>query len=147
MDAKAAIDALTRDFFDLFTSVPDGKTDLSAIDRLFIPEGLIVKSVGDITQAYTLAEFVAPREQLLNAGTLLEFKEEEISERTEIAGNIAQRFCVYKKSGILSGERFEAQGIKTLQFVKTPQGWRISALAWDDERPGFSIPECYRTRS
>ncbi|MDP9019184.1 MAG: DUF4440 domain-containing protein [Candidatus Eremiobacteraeota bacterium] len=146
MDAKASIDALTRDFFNLFTSGQDGKADLSAITRLFIPEGLIVKSVGEVTQAYTLAQFVEPREKLLNDGTLLEFREEEISERTEIAGNIAQRLSVYKKSGILAGEHFESQGVKTLQFVKTPEGWRLSALAWDDERPGFSVLEWNRDR-
>jgi hypothetical protein len=29
------------------------------------------------------------------------------------------------------------------QFVKTTAGWKISAMAWDDERPGLSIPEHY----
>jgi hypothetical protein len=27
------------------------------------------------------------------------------------------------------------------QFVLTPDGWKMSAMAWDDERPGLSIVE------
>ena len=31
--------------------------------------------------------------------------------------------------------------MKTLQFVETPQGWRIASVAWDDEREGLAVPE------
>ena len=27
-----------------------------------------------------------------------------------------------------------------LRFVLTPAGWRMSAMAWDDERPGLRLP-------
>lgn len=29
--------------------------------------------------------------------------------------------------------------MKSLQFVRTGEGWRISAAAWDDEREGVTI--------
>jgi hypothetical protein len=29
--------------------------------------------------------------------------------------------------------------MKTLQFVRMPEGWRISAVAWDDEREGLTV--------
>ena len=38
----------------------------------------------------------------------------------------------------------ESDGIISTQFVKTTAGWRISAMAWDDERPGLTIPSRYR---
>jgi hypothetical protein len=31
--------------------------------------------------------------------------------------------------------------IKNLQFVRLDGRWWISALAWDDERPGLAIPD------
>jgi len=34
---------------------------------------------------------------------------------------------------------FDARRMVTTQFVKTPEGWKMSAMAWDDERPGLSI--------
>jgi hypothetical protein len=27
----------------------------------------------------------------------------------------------------------------TTQFAHTPTGWKMSAMAWDDERPGLSM--------
>ena len=41
---------------------------------------------------------------------------------------------------MLDGVAFSARGVKTLQFVRTADGWRISAVAWEDERPGLPIP-------
>ncbi|UUZ70087.1 hypothetical protein LP416_13350 [Polaromonas sp. P2-4] len=41
----------------------------------------------------------------------------------------------------MKGAPFEARGVISTQFVRTPEGWKISAMAWDDERPGLSIPE------
>jgi len=32
----------------------------------------------------------------------------------------------------------------TTQFVRTPAGWRISAMAWDDEREGLAVPDRLR---
>lgn len=71
--------------------------------------------------------------RLLTDGRLVDFSEWETSERTEIAGDIASRFSEYRKSGTLDGEPFDGGGTKTIQFVRTSQGWRISALAWYDQ--------------
>ncbi|MGW2088113.1 hypothetical protein [Streptomyces sp. NPDC001880] len=46
--------------------------------------------------------------------------------------SFAHRFSRYQKSGILNGERFEGEGRKTTQFIRTPVGWRMSSMAWDD---------------
>ena len=133
MNDKAAIDALTGIFFDAFTN-RDGKTP--AVDRLyevFVPQALIVKNTGDEPVVYDVAGFVEPRRALLMGGTLSDFREAEVSERTEIFGRIAHRFSIYEKSWKSEGKQFEGRGAKTIQFVRMPQGWKISALAWDDE--------------
>jgi hypothetical protein len=38
----------------------------------------------------------------------------------------------------------EGRGVISIQFIATPTGWKISAMAWDDERPGLTISERYR---
>lgn len=138
---KEAIDQLTAAFFKVFSAKPDGVVNLDQIYQLFIPQGLIIKNLGSTLEIYDLQQFIEPREKLLNDGSLVDFEEEEVSERTEIFGNIAQRFSLYRKSGILSGEGFETRGMKTLQFIRTPEGWRMSSLAWDDEREGLRVGE------
>lgn len=59
--------------------------------------------------------------------------------RTEVFGDIAQHFGSYAKAGVQDGTPFTGRGMNTLQFVRTPDGWRISAAAWDDERDGLTI--------
>jgi len=142
-DAKQAIDELVSVFFSVFAVKKGCKTDLSIINQLFIAEALIIKNVTTAPEIYSLQSFIEPREKMLNEGTLVDFKEEELWERTEIFGNIAQRLSVYRKSGMMSGKAFEARGMKTIQFINTPDGWKMSSLAWDDEREGLSIPDEY----
>lgn len=81
---------------------------------------------------YTVEEFIEPRQQLLAEGRLVNFNEWETSERTKTVGAIASRFSEYRKSGILDGVPFEGGGTKTMQFVLTPDGWRIAAVSWCD---------------
>jgi hypothetical protein len=76
-----------------------------------------------------------PRD-VLNDGSLVDLCEREEWETTEIFGNVAQRFLAYRKTRVLRGERFDARGMNTIQFVRKDGDWKMSALAWDDERNG-----------
>jgi hypothetical protein len=128
----AAIERLTAAFFAAFTS--GATTALDRMPELFLPRALIVRTCGGEPTCYTVAEFIEPRRRLLNDGSLLEFSEWETGGHTELYGDIAQRFGGYAKSGVQNGIAFEGKGMKSIQFVRTPDGWRISAVAWDDER-------------
>ncbi|KOT79191.1 hypothetical protein ADK70_31370 [Streptomyces rimosus subsp. pseudoverticillatus] len=129
--SEAEIGALTAEFFGASDNRGGRTADVSRIRRLSLPEGVIV-ATGPKSAAYSVEEFIEPRRQLLSEGRLVEFSEWETSERTDMAGDIASRSGEYRKSGILDGEPFEGGGTKTLQFVRTPNSWRISACAWYD---------------
>ncbi|MFT5501587.1 MAG: hypothetical protein ACI88G_001725 [Woeseiaceae bacterium] len=140
---KSAIDLVVNRFFSAFTNV-DGKiVDLEDLANIFLPGGVIVKTCGESPAVCNLAEFIAPRRELLNGGDLQNFSEEEVWERTDIVGSVAQRLCVYTKSGVLSGQKFTSKGMKSIQLIKTEAGWKISSVAWDDEREGFSVPAAH----
>ncbi|WP_030155676.1 nuclear transport factor 2 family protein [Streptomyces sp. NRRL S-244] len=130
--SKGEIDALTDEFFGAFDNRGGKAADVARIRRLLLPGGVIVKTGPDLT-VYTVEEFIEPRLKLLNDGRLVEFSEWETSERTDIAGDIASRFGEYRKSGILDGRPYEGSGTKTIQFVRTPDGWRIAAFSWYDQ--------------
>ena len=139
MDDKAAIDQLTKRFYSLFTNRDGAAPTVAGIHELFIPEGVIVKTCGEVPVVYDLEGFIAPRERLLCDGDLVEFEEEEVREQTLSMGYVAQRFSEYRKSAILRGEPFEGRGVKTIHFIRTNGAWRMSAVAWDDEREGFTL--------
>lgn len=130
---KDAIDELTAAFFDAFTNRNGDKPDVNRLYSLFLPGAVIVKNVGGAAEVYDLAAFIEPRREVLTNGSLVDFCEEEVSETTDIFENIAQRFSRYKKSWIATGQPRTGSGVKSIQFVRTPAGWKISALAWDDE--------------
>ncbi|AYC41414.1 MULTISPECIES: nuclear transport factor 2 family protein [Streptomyces] len=129
--SKSEIDAVTAEFFGAFDNRGGRTADVGRVRRLVLPEGVIVKTGPEYT-VYTVEGFIEPRLRLLTEGRLVEFSEWETSDRTDIVGDIASRVGTYRKSGILDGEPFDGGGTKTIQFVRTPQGWRIAALAWYD---------------
>jgi hypothetical protein len=128
-----------RTFFGAFTSGPDCAARLDALRQICLPSAVIVRTCGSDPVAYDVEGFIAPRQALLSGGSLADFREWELSGHTEVFGDIAQRFCSYAKAGMQDGTPFTAKGMKTLQFVRTSAGWRISAAAWDDEREGLAI--------
>ena len=91
-------------------------------------------------RGWTVDEFVRARIAQFASGQLEEFSERETAHRTQLFGNVAHRFSRYSKHSVLAGNRTEIAGMISTQFVRTPDGWRISAMAWDDERPGLSVP-------
>ena len=137
---QEALDALVRTFLAAFTN-RGTRPDVRRIYDLALPSAVIVKATGAAPEIYSLREFVEPRQELLESGALRDFEEVEESARTDIAGNVAQRYSIYRKAGVQSGQPFSTRGVKVWQFVRLEAGWRLSALAWDDEREGFTVPQ------
>jgi hypothetical protein len=131
-DAEA-IEEITRRFFAAFANAGGYAASIDDLYHILIPQAVIVSNSGDNPIVYSLESFVEPRRALLANGSLVDFREWETSGRTDILGNIAQRAGTYAKSWTARGRSFEQTGAKTLQFIRTPEGWQISAFAWDDD--------------
>jgi len=131
-DARMALDALVQRFYAAFTNADGRLPRVAALPFYFVPEARIVQVDGTQPSTFDLPQFVTPRAALLQDGRLTAFDESEDEHHTHVEGRIAQRRSHYRKSGILDGQPFTGRGTKLMQFVDTPQGWRISALAWQD---------------
>ena len=129
---RRAIDELTGAFFRAFTNRSGTLPNVDSLYELFIPEAIIIKNVGGTPVVYDVKSFVEPRRSLLTDGSLVDFCEKETSERTEIFGNIAQRFSCYTKTWTAQDKSFAGGGTKSIQFVRTRAGWKIASLVWDD---------------
>jgi hypothetical protein len=131
----AEIERIVATFFAAFTSGPDSADRLDALRAVFLPEAVIVRggAGGAAPAVYGVDSFIAPRQALLTGGTLAEFREWELDGHTEVFGDTAQHFGHYAKAGQQDGEPFTGRGTKSMQFLRTADGWRISAAAWDDE--------------
>jgi hypothetical protein len=136
---RAEIQGIVRAFFAAFTSGPDSPTRLDTLRSVFLPQAVIIRTCGTEPVVYGVEDFIAPREALLCGGTLVDFREWSLSGRTDLFGDVAAWFGTYAKAGVQDGTPFTGRGTKSLQFVRTSRGWRISAAAWDDEREGLTI--------
>ena len=130
---KIEINNLTEQFFNLFDNTNNKIPDWTIVQKICIPEIIIIKKTGLNEIVYNLANFIEPRKEILSDGTLTNFQEQELHEETQIIGHIAQRRSMYQKSGNLSGRLFTETGTKLFQFIKTNDGWRISSLVWEDD--------------
>ncbi len=137
-DAEA-VAALVGVFFAAFTSEPDCVERIADLRAAFLPAAVIVRTCGLEPTVYDVEGFLQPRQALLTGGTLTGFREWQLIGRTDIWGDIAQHVGSYAKSGVQDGVPVTGRGMKTLQFVRTSAGWRISAAAWDDEREGVAL--------
>jgi len=131
---KLEIDKLTSRFFDLFTNKDNKIPNVKDIKTIFIKEGMIINNTNGKPLIYDLESFIKPREEMLSNGTLTDFSESEVSNETQIFGNVAQRFCHYEKSGKLNNEYFESEGKKTIQFIKINEEWKMTYVAWSDKK-------------
>jgi hypothetical protein len=142
MTTEDELAALMAAFLDAVTFEPGERPAYGAIRDLFIPQGLLIKNVGEL-ELTSVDEFIAPRQALVDSGELTEFEERELAHIDEVFGNVAHRMSTYSKRGVQGGVRFQARGVISTQFVFTPSGWRMSAMAWDDERSGLVMPNRY----
>jgi hypothetical protein len=140
-DDQTALDALSARLYAAFGNANGAVPDLDGLRDVFLPGCVIAKAVEPDAQVQDLEAFIAQRRPLLTDGRLTGFTEKETAAQTWACGNIAGRCSVYEKSGMLDGVAFAKRGIKNLQFVRLDGRWWISALAWDDERPGLVIPD------
>jgi hypothetical protein len=133
---RVAIDRVVQTFFSAFVSGPDCVERLEALRALFVPQAVIVRTCGMEPAIYSVDEFIEPRQALLTSGKLVDFKEWAEDGRIDVFGDIAHWFGSYAKDGLQDGTPYAGRGMKSIQFIRTPEGWRITAAAWDDERTG-----------
>jgi hypothetical protein len=142
---SAELGHLIKSFFEAVSFQEGDKPHYHLIHELFVAQGLLIKNSGEVPEISSLSDFIASRQASVSAGDLTRFFEAELSEATQVFGNVAQRFSTYEKSGMLKGAAFAAKGVVLTQFIRTPHGWRMGSMAWDDERPGLVIPEATET--
>ncbi|SDK34005.1 hypothetical protein SAMN05428985_103663 [Nocardioides sp. YR527] len=131
---ETAVEELVRAFFSAFTAGTDAAARLDDLRRIMIPGATVVRTCGLPVEVYDIESFIAPRLALLTSGEIEEFEEWPEPGRIDVFGDIAHWWGAYGKRWLAGGEVHTGRGMKTMSFVRTDDGWRISSAAWDDER-------------
>ena len=137
---RIAVQAVIDRFFAGFTSGTRAEAGAADLREVLLPGAVLVQTAGEEPVVYDVDGFIGPRLALLTSGTLSDFREAATSGQTVLFGDIAQHWCSYEKMWRQDGADHAGAGAKGFQLVRTAAGWRISALVWEDERPGLSLP-------
>jgi hypothetical protein len=128
---------LARLIGDFFAAVSFGEGGRPAYDRLasmFIENGKLINTITGEPDAADVDGFIATRAPVVDRGELTSFRETETGAVSVVFGNVAHRWSSYEKAGVRDGVAFAATGMVSTQYVRGRDGWRISSMAWDDER-------------
>ncbi len=143
-DDHSQLSDLIQRFLRAVSFTPGTRPTYDEIHDLFTDTGTLTPTSSGTPQTMTVSQFVGSRWAMVDAGELTAFYEGEISDITEIFGNVAHRLSVYVKRGTATTGPIESLGAISTQFVRTPAGWRVLSMIWDDERPGLELPLRYR---
>lgn len=139
-DSRAELQALICSFFRAVSFDSGRQPAYAEIRDLFIGGAKLIKNSSELPEITSVDEFIALRQRTLDSGALTSFSEVETAEITEVFGNVAHRLSTYDKAGTMNGHAIAGRGVISTQFIRTPDGWKMSSMAWDDERPGLVVP-------
>ncbi|MEP6684279.1 MAG: hypothetical protein ABJA35_13515 [Parafilimonas sp.] len=124
-------------------SFKQGETPhFESIKYAFIPQAQTINYISDTAQILSIDDFVKAFKNYVETTKIQSFTEQEIYGRTDQFGNIAQRISTYKNY-VNSVDVVKERGVNSFQLIKTPQGWKVSSMIWNVEKPGLSIPDNY----
>jgi hypothetical protein len=144
VEDESSLEQLMTHFLRAVSFQPGERPAYGDLHELFVEQGKLIKTSSGAPEISTVDEFIRPRQEAVERGALQWFQEVEVAAITEIFGDVAHRFSTYEKRGLLDDAAIEARGAISTQFIRTPDDWRMTAMAWDDERPGLELPTRYR---
>ena len=96
----AAIGELMGRFLRAVSFEQSGRPSYGELPELFVSDARLIRNSGASPEISTVEEFVRARQDAVDAGELISFEEFELSETTELFGNVAHRFSPYGKRGV-----------------------------------------------
>jgi hypothetical protein len=138
----SAITKAVHDAYGAISFKAGEKPRYAEIKDFFIPEAQLINFRTDTAQVTDMGQFVDLYRQFLEGNRIHLFYEEEIFGRTEQFGKIAHRICTYT-TYLNARDSIAERGVNSFQLIKTKNGWKVSSIIWDVEKPSLKIPAYY----
>ena len=138
----SAIIKAVADAYNAITFKEGEKPRISEIKNYFTPQAQLINFRADTAQVTNITQFVDLYKQFIQSNHIHSFYEEELFGRTEQFGRIAHRISTYK-TYVNTRDSTEERGVNSFQLIKTKDGWRVSSIIWDVEKPVLKIPAYY----
>ena len=116
--------------------------DFEKLESAFVQYAIFINFRNDTAVILSYDEFMKGYRSAVEGGAFKAVVEKEIYGKTELFGKIAHRISTYV-TYIDDMDTIQERGINSFQLVKTDDGWKVSSVIWDVEKPGQPIPERY----
>jgi hypothetical protein len=140
---KKAIDSCIKNLYNYLSYVNGKMEGVDSIASLFIQDAKLVANFGRQPQTWLVPQFIVFIKDGYSKQSITDREETELFEKTEIFGNIAQRFSTYKISFTVNRKIDQRRGINGIQLLKINGKWLINSLVWDIERSPLKLPGMY----
>ncbi len=111
------IDHLTEHFYQCISFNKERYPNFDKLKELFYGAGKLINHNFDHPVEYTADSFSQALMAQIEAGEAVYFAQQEISDNTEIFGNVAQRISVYEHSPLNNPLQEWKRGINYIQFI------------------------------
>lgn len=137
------LDELTQALYQSVSFDKGELPNLQSLKSLFYAGGRLINNNKDQPQEFTVQQFNQVVEEQIKSGSLIAFREQEISSRTEVFGKIAHRFSTYEAYLNDLGAAPFSVGINSIQFIKVKDSWYVYSMVWNDQQQDRLIPAKY----
>jgi len=137
--------AITKAVHDAYAAISfkEGeKPRYSAIHNYFIPQAQLINFRTDTADITNMDQFVKLYQGFIESNKIHLFYEEELFGRTEQFGRVAHRISTYV-TYLNTRDKPEERGVNSFQLIKTKDGWKVSSIIWDVEKPTLKVPDYY----
>lgn len=126
---RAEIRALVATLYRAISGDAGAPRDWDALARLFVDGGrlTVFRNNAASTEILTPEMYAQTRAPIFATNA---FFEVEVGHDATIAGRLAHAFSRYEARRMPDGPAV-ANGVNSIQLVRTPQGWRIVSIAWE----------------
>ncbi len=137
------IDHLTEKYYQSISFNTEHLPNLDRLQELFFGSGKLINTNFDQVLDFTLQTFLHTLMSQIESGNSTHYTQQEISDKTEIFGNVAQRLSVYEYTSSAFPVPKWKQGVNFIQFVNISGKWLITSMIWKDETPDLPIPASF----
>ncbi len=137
------IDHLTEHFYLYKGFDAEHFPNMDGLQEIFFGEGHLLDHSFAQTMEFTLSSFIQALMKQIDAGNADFFVQQEIADRTQVFGAMAQRMSVYEFSNTKDAAVKWKKGISLIQLILKNDKWLISSVIWRDESKDFKVPESW----
>jgi hypothetical protein len=144
------VDHLVTSLYDVISGAAGKPRDWDRFRSLFLPDGRLgvvrpeTPAAKDAPARKGDALFLTPDMYVQRDDPYFKthgFFERSIANRVEVFGNLVHVWSTYESRHAEHDSQPFARGINSIQIVYAQGRFWVASILWDEERPGFALPE------